>query len=189
MIEVAPPPSWWNSAFFLTEMWSKACHLGSRAIIFKKCLSLQLTHSGPAPLLFPPPGLQAAWKSHLLFQTESSLWCVRRPKSYSVNRGNLRALINASDPVEKEVYPSPGHNTTALAGRQAGPGLGHPPHSHITGIHGVAPGQKSPSFQQSDDASTMIQNMRREILADSWLATYFTHRQSCVQYNKSSYGP
>ncbi|CAK6976714.1 Hypothetical predicted protein [Scomber scombrus] len=52
-------------------------------------------------MLFPPPGLHTAWKSHLLFQTESSFRGARRPSRYSVNRGNLRAVINAADPVQR----------------------------------------------------------------------------------------
>lgn len=78
---------------------------------------------------FPPPGLHAARKSHLLFQTDPCFRCVRRPDGYSVNRGNLRAVINAADPVQRRCIPA---QATIQQCRQAGPGLGHPLHSHIT---------------------------------------------------------
>lgn len=90
--------------------------------------SVQVCHT--LRVLFPPPGL--AWKSHLLFQTESSFRCERRPDSYSVNRGNLRAVINTADPVQGRCIPALATiKQRTQAGRQAGPGLGHPLHSHI----------------------------------------------------------
>lgn len=71
------------------------------------------TRSGPTPPnLIHPPQLKP-----LLLH------------SSSVNKTNLRAVINAADPVQRRCIPA--QATVQQAGRQAGPGLGRPLHSHI----------------------------------------------------------